>query len=176
MTRLHADLRAPWRQCEDVRARLLAIVDGAPPAAAWDLRREEGLWTLSETVDHLILAEIGTSKMTRKLIRGDFASARRPGGARLYDSRLDRYPYGRFPAPAGLVPHGVPLREARARLDATHARFLDELCRFEGADVDALASEDQDTGWWFTLGGWVRLQALHEAHHLDRLRIAGIGP
>lgn len=168
MIALHPGLRAPWRRCEEARSRLVAFVETSA-VDAWDVRAAKDAWTVGETIDHLILAEIGTSKMARKLIRGDFANVRRPTGARLHDSTLDRYPYGRFPAPKGLVPRGISRAEALARLDAAHARFLAELSAFRGEDVDALAAEDQDTGWWFTLGGWVCLQALHEEHHLQRL-------
>jgi hypothetical protein len=55
-------------------------------------------------------------------------------------------------------------------LAAVHARFLEELQRFQGPDPDALAAPDPATAVWFTLAGWVSLQALHERHHLAQVR------
>lgn len=162
-------LRAPFRQCDATRSDLLLIL-GPVNRREWTFRRDVASWTVAECVDHLIRAEIGTSKMVRRLIRGDFSGTVRPREARLYDSSLKKYPYGRFPAPSGLVPVPQPKNKTLAQLDVVHRRFAEELSRFKGGDVDALASEDQDTGLWFTLGGWVRLQALHEAHHIRTIR------
>jgi DinB superfamily len=110
--------------------------------------------------------------MARRLIRGDFAGAARPQGARVFDSTLAAYPYGQLPAPDGLVPSSRPLPDARDELDSVHRRFREELARFEGPDIDALAAPDPATGVWFTLGGWVQLQALHERHHVGQIRAA----
>jgi hypothetical protein len=108
--------------------------------------------------------------MARRLIRGDFAGAQRPQGAQVFDSALAAYPYGPLPAPDGLVPSSRPLADARDELEAVHRRFREELARFEGPDIDALAAPDPATGVWFTLGGWVQLQALHERHHVEQIR------
>jgi hypothetical protein len=168
---LHPGLTAPFAQCEATRADLLAILDRLDPTL-WSARRAAGAWTVAEQLDHLVRSEVGTSKMARRLIRGDFAGHERPPDALVHDSRLDRYPYDPLPAPQGLVPAAAPLDEARAQLAAAHARFAEELGRFEGSDPDAIAAPDPATGVWFTLGGWVRLQALHEAHHIDQIREA----
>lgn len=171
VTRLHPGVTAPFAQCEATRTDLLALLDRLDPAQ-WSARRADGAWTVAEQFDHLVRSEVGTSKMARRLIRGDFADLARPADALLFDSRLDRYPYDPLPAPPGLVPAAPPLGEARAQLDAAHARFRDELGRFDGADADGLAAPDPATGVWFTLAGWVRLQALHEAHHILQIREA----
>ena len=166
---MHPALREPFAFCDAERARLMAIVRGLT-RREWSLRRSPDEWSVALYVDHLIRAEVGTSKMATRLIRGDFAGVRRPKAARLYDSSLSEYPYGRYPAPTGLSPAPLAIEEAILKLEATHARFREELCRFDGPDPDAIASEDPDTGWWFTLAGWVRLQALHEAHHINQLQ------
>ena len=49
-----------------------------------------------------------------------------------------------------------------------HERFQEELSRFEGEDADALQAPDL-SGFWFTLAGWVRVQALHEEHHIQQI-------
>ena len=166
---LHPSLQEPLDHCETVRRELLGLL--APWAAErWSRRPQEGAWDLAEQVDHLIRSEVGTSKMTRRIIRGDYRETVRPPAARLYDSRLDHYPYGRLEAPAGLVPAGLAWAEAAGQLASVHQRFVEELRLFAGPDADALAAPDPATEVWFTLGGWVRLQALHEAHHIQQIR------
>jgi hypothetical protein len=166
---LHTGLRAPMRFCDETRDELLSVLSRVGKRE-WTARRSPETWTIAELVDHLIRAEIGTSKMARRLIRGDFRGLTRPAEARLYDSNLDTYPYGRFPAPPGLVPQPLALEDAEECLRTVHRRFIEELSRFEGDDPDTLAAEDQDTGLWFTLAGWVKLQALHEGHHIQQIK------
>ena len=67
-----------------------------------------------------------------------------------------------MPAPSG--GKDVLLSE----LASAHRRFHEELSRFEGEDADALQSPDV-SGFWFTLAGWVRVQAFHEEHHLGQV-------
>jgi len=128
-------------------------------------------------VEHLLLAEIGSSKMVRKLIRGDFRAQDLPARAVLYTAALDRYPFGHLEAPAALVPG--PIRE-RAELEhalaEAHTRFRTELCAFQGDNPEALRAPDPATGVWFTLGGWVKLQAWHEAHHLTQIQRIAAAP
>jgi hypothetical protein len=165
---LHPGLRAPFAMCEMVRQDLLALL-ATLTRRDWTRRASRETWSVAEAFDHLIRAEVGTSKMARRLIRGDYAGVTRPADVRLYDSSLSAYPYGRYPAPATLVPGPLSLEDAPARFESVHQRFVDELRLFEGPDADTPASEDPDTGLWFTLGGWVRLQGLHEAHHLQQI-------
>jgi hypothetical protein len=173
---MHPTLVAPFGQCRDTRADLLAALAAVTPAR-WSWRPQAGRWTLAEQFDHLLRSEVGTSKMARRLIRGDFREAARPPGAPLHDSALDHYPYGRLAAPQGLIPAAtLRLEEAAAQLQAAHQRFEEELERFQGPDPDALAAPDLAADAWFTLGGWVRLQALHEAHHLLQIRALMEGP
>jgi hypothetical protein len=166
---MHLSLKAPLEACEKTRRELLAVFARAAPEI-WETRLDGQGWSLAEQLDHLIRAEVGTSKMARKLIRGDFRGVARSHDASLFDSTLHSYPYGRLPAPAPLVPSRLPFEDARPQLVATHERFLEELGRFGGPDADGLAAPDPDTGVWFTLGGWVRVQALHEAHHISQIR------
>jgi hypothetical protein len=122
-------------------------------------------------VEHLLRAEIGSSKMVRKLIRGDYAILELPAGATLYTTALDKYPYGRLEAPQVLIPGPIRDRgDLERELSAAHARFRLELERFRSEDPEALRAPDPATGVWYTLGGWVKLQAWHEAHHIDQIR------
>jgi hypothetical protein len=125
---------------------------------------------VAQQADHLLKAEVGSSKIVRRLIRGDYQGVTRPPGATLYDSKLDVYPYGPGAAPPGLQPEGLSASEAYERLAASHARFLEELQRFAGADPDAIVAPDPASDLWFTLAGWVRVQALHEAHHILQIK------
>jgi hypothetical protein len=121
-------------------------------------------------VDHLLRAEIGSSKMARKLIRGDYRAWQFPHGATLHTAALDRYPYGQLTAPQELHPGSArDQAELTRELGVAHARFRKELEQFRGEDPEALRSPDPATGLWYTLGGWVKLQAWHEAHHVSQI-------
>ena len=166
---MHETLVPAWRHCERARAWLLAAVEPVP-ADAWSRSGKTGGWTLAQQVDHLLKSETGTSKIARKLIRGDFRSLERPAKVRLLDSSLDVYPFPPSEAPALLVPAPAGGKEQLlSELRAAHQRFQEELARFAGPDPDALCSPDV-SDFWFTLGGWVRVQALHEEHHLQQIR------
>ncbi|MGE0452483.1 MAG: DinB family protein [Vicinamibacteria bacterium] len=172
---LQGGLREPWALCERVRGELLEVL-ARVGASDWDSVPEPGRWSVAQQADHLLRAEIGTSKMARRLIRGDFAHVVVPAGVEPYDSRLAVYPFGPVAAPAFLEPERLPAGEAIGRLADSHARFLTELRCFRGEDPDALVSPDPASSLWFTLAGWVRVQALHEVHHLGQIReIVGRG-
>jgi len=166
---LQAGLREPWALCERVRGELLAVLSSVG-TGDWDAAPGPGRWSVAQQADHILRAEIGTSKMVRRLIRGDFAPVVLPAGVEPYDSRLAVYPFGPVAAPAFLEPDRPPAGEAIARLAESHGRFLEELLRFRGDDPDALVSPDPASSLWFTLAGWVRVQALHEEHHLGQIR------
>jgi len=162
-------LQPAWGFAEQVRAALLETLRPLT-AAQWVFPPTARVWRIGEQVEHLLLAEIGSSKMGRQLIHGDFYDQHAPAGATLYTVSLDRYPFGRLEAPSPLVPGPVRDRAAPEReLEVAHARFRAELSRFRGDDPEALRSPDPATGDWFTLGGWVKLQAWHEAHHITQI-------
>jgi hypothetical protein len=166
---MHETLVPGWRHVERARAALLAAVEPVP-ADAWSRRGPASGWTLAQQLDHLLKSEIGSSKIARKLIRGDFGGLTRPADTRLFDSKLDVYPFPPSEAPAVLVPAPAGGKELLlSELRSTHQRFQEELARFAGPDPDALCSPDV-SDFWFTLGGWVRVQALHEEHHLRQIQ------
>jgi hypothetical protein len=166
---LKAGLRASWTLCETVRADLLATLETVP-SNHWATQASSGRWSVAQQADHLLKAEVGTSKIVRRLIRGDYQGQTRPAGAVLYDSRLDAYPFGPVTAPRALEPVGLDASLAHERLAAAHARFFEELRRFALDDPDARMAPDPDSDLWFTLAGWVRVQALHEAHHILQIK------
>ncbi len=166
---VHPTLQTGWQFAEGVRARLLETIRPLT-SGQWLFRRQDNSWSVAEIVEHLLRAEIGTSKMVRKLIRGDYLAQDFPVGATLYTRDLDGYPYGRLQAPPDLAP-GPPAdrAELERRLAVAHARLQTELGRFRGNDPEALRSPDPATGVWYTLGGWVKLQAWHELHHVAQI-------
>ncbi|MGH7395314.1 MAG: DinB family protein, partial [Candidatus Methylomirabilales bacterium] len=173
---LHPLLQPAWGFAERVRSALLETLRPLT-AAQWVFRFAARSWCIGELVEHLLLAEIGSSKMVRKLIRGDFRAQDLPARAVLYTAALDHYPFGRLEAPSPLVPGPIRERAALERaLAETHARFRTELSAFRGDDPEALRAPDPATGVWFTLGGWVKLQAWHEAHHLTQIQRIAAAP
>ncbi len=167
---LHPTLQRGWQFAEKVRAALLETIRPLT-STQWVFRRQDNSsWSIGEVVEHLLRAEIGTSKMVRKLIRGDYRTQEFPVAAALYTGELDRYPYGRLQAPGDLAlgPPGSQAELERS-LAIAHARLRAELERFRGDDPEILRSPDPATAVWYTLGGWVKLQAWHEAHHLAQI-------
>ncbi len=165
----HPTLRRAWTMVEDVRHELLETIRPVTDVQ-WTFRPDPRQWCIGEIVEHLLLAEIGSSKMARKLTRGDYRNTPFPEGARWWGVDLDRYPFGALDAPRVLVP-GSPRDRTivESELATAHARFRRELGRFQGSDPEALRSPDPATGEWFTLGGWVKLQAWHEKHHVGQI-------
>ncbi len=170
VTELHPALREAWGFAEKVRKELLQSIQTVS-VPQWNFCPPGGGWSLALAVDHLLRAEIGTSKMVRKLIRGDYTGQAVPVSATLHTRDLDRYPYGRLDAPPGLIPGPVRHRvELERQLGMAHARVRSELSIFQREDPESLRSPDPATGDWFTLGGWVKLQAWHEAHHIIQIQ------
>jgi len=167
---LHPALREAWDFVEKVREELLRAIQPVSVTGWNSCPAGEG-WCIAQVVEHLLRAEIGTSKMIRKLIRGDYCSQAVPVGATVCTRDLDRYPYGRLIAPRDLMPGSVRGKaEVEGELGLAHARLRSELSIFQGDDPESLRSPDPATGRWFTLGGWVKLQAWHEAHHIAQIR------
>jgi hypothetical protein len=166
---LQPGLRPAWSLCETVRADLLETL-GAVPPGDWARQPASDRWSVAQQADHLLKSEVGSSKIARRLIRGDYQGLTRPPGAVLYDSKLDTYPFGPGAAPPALQPEGLGAAGAYEQLAAAHARFFQELQRFAAADPDAIVAPDPASNLWFTLAGWVRVQALHEAHHILQIK------
>lgn len=167
---MHPILLPCWQFAEKVRGDLLAAIRPVSPSQ-WTFHVAPGSWSIAQVVDHLLRAEIGSSKMVRKLIRGDYRTSALPAGATLYTAGLDCYPYGQLTAPQELIPGLVRDRaDLKGGLEVAHARFRKELEQFRGEDPEVLRSPDPATGDWYTLGGWVKLQAWHEVHHVSQIR------
>jgi DinB superfamily len=166
---LHSGLVPLLEQCEAARRDLLALVSGLAPTE-WKGGLGVGSWTIAEHVDHLVLAEVSTSKIVRRLVKGELPRGPRRPTSPLFDSTMAIYPYGPGPAPQALEPRAQPRQQTIDRLHEGHRRFIEELESFAGADPDGVAAPDPATNAWFTLAGWVRLQALHEARHILQMK------
>ena len=167
---LHPGLTGAWTLAEKIRRDFLTTIRPLS-GPQWAFRPSVMGWCIGEIVDHLRLAEIGSSKMARKLIRGDYEGIPFPKGARLRGVDLDCYPFGPLDAPHVLVPgslRGLAILEFE--LATARERFRLELAQFQGDDPEVLRSPDPATGEWFTLGGWIKLSAWHEKHHVGQIR------
>lgn len=60
-------LQELWDGMEENRKITLGMVSGLSEAAF--VRREEGEWSVSEILEHLVIAETGSSKLIRKATR-----------------------------------------------------------------------------------------------------------
>lgn len=167
---LHPGLLGAWTFVEEVRQELLAAIRGLGPTQ-WVFRPSTKTWCIGEVVEHLLLSDVGSSKMVRKLIRGDYRNIPYPEGTRLWGVHLDRYPFGLLDAPRALAP-GSPRDRTivESELGMAHDRLRLELTQFQDDDPEALRSPDPATGEWFTLGGWVKLHAWHEKHHVEHIQ------
>ena len=65
---LPAPVEALWNDMENVRAQLLKEVEGLSQVQA-DWRPADDEWSVGEILHHLTLAEVGTGKLTSKLLR-----------------------------------------------------------------------------------------------------------
>ena len=63
-----APVESLWNDLESVRAQLLKEAEALSQAQA-DWRPAEGEWSIGEILHHVMLAEVGTSKLTSKLLR-----------------------------------------------------------------------------------------------------------
>ena len=65
---LPAPVEALWNDLQSVRARLLKEIEGLSQAQA-DWRTGDKDWSVGEIVHHLTLAEVGTGKVTSKVLK-----------------------------------------------------------------------------------------------------------
>ena len=65
---LPAPVEALWNELQSVRTQLLKETEGLSQAQA-DWRPSEQDWSIGEILHHLVLAEVGTGKLTSKLFK-----------------------------------------------------------------------------------------------------------
>ena len=164
-----APVEALWNDLEGVRAQLLKEAEGLSQGQS-DWRPSEEEWSVGEILHHLTLAEVGTGKLTSKLLK----EAPQPVPPFPPDlkgfSPVPTPPPGPARAPEVVYPErGHALERLIADL-----RTIRERSR---QSVERLAAVDPRGLRWrhFTLGEmdlaqWWLLHVRHETDHLQQLR------
>jgi DinB family protein len=166
---LPAPVEALWTDLEASRAQVLKEVEGLSQAQA-DWRPSETDWSIGEIIHHLTLAEIGTGKITSKVLR-EAGEAVRPFPTDLKGfAPMPAPPPGRAEAPAAVWPEfGKPLTELMAALTTVRARSRETIERLARVDPQPLIFSHQRLGR-LDLAQWWMLQAKHDATHLEQIR------
>jgi DinB family protein len=160
-----------WNELEHVRGDLLREVDGLSQRQA-DFKPGDKDWSIGEIVDHVTIAETATGKLTSKLLKEVQAGS----AAAVFPHDLTEFaappPFPAEPveAPPAVWPgHGKPLGELLATMKAARVRTRESLGRLGGCDPRKLTFTHFRLGS-MDLGQWWRLQAAHEAVHLQQIR------
>src|SRR5205809_4167350 len=119
---LPAPVEALWNDLQSVRTRLLREVEGLSQAQA-DWCTSDQDWSVGEIVHHLTLAEIGTGKVTSRVLR-DAGETVKPFPADLKAfAPLSTPAGGRAEAPQGVWPErGKPFPGLVAEMKAARER------------------------------------------------------
>ncbi len=166
---LPAPVEALWNDMENVRAQLLKEVEGLSQGQA-DWRPADDEWSVGEILHHLTLAEVGTGKLTSKLLK-EAPQPMLPFPADLKGfAPVPPPPPGPAKAPEVVYPErGHPLARLIADLKAIRGRSR--------LSVERMATVDPRGLRWrhFTLGEmdlaqWWLLHVRHETDHLQQLR------
>jgi hypothetical protein len=162
-------VEALWNDLQSVRAELLKEAEGLSQFQT-DWRPAEQEWSVGEILHHLTLAEVGTGKLTSKLLK----EAPQPLPAFPADLKsfapVPPPPPGLAKAPEVVYPErGHALERLIADLKAIRERSRQS--------IDRLAVVDPRGLKWrhFTLGEmdlaqWWLLHVRHETDHLEQLR------
>lgn len=165
---LPAPLETIWNDLESVRAQTLKETEALSQTQA-DWQPADGEWSIGEILHHVMLAEVGTSKLTSKLLR----DARPPlpsfpGDLRAFTPLPP--PPGPAKAPEVVYPErGHQIERLLADLATTRERSRQAIERVAAVDPRAF------TWRHFTLGEldlaqWWLLHVRHETDHLQQLR------
>lgn len=138
MSALPPKLRELADGLEETRKATIAIVSGFSDRDF--ARRPAGEWSAADILEHLILSEIGTSKVIRKMLK------EKAGTLPPYPADDTALAVREFPPPPGPVkgpeavqPKGPPRAKAEvlAALSECRARTLESLAMLAGADPRA---------------------------------------
>ena len=164
-----APLEALWNDIESVRAELLKETEGlSQTQSVW--RPEEDEWSVGEILHHLTLAEVGTGKLTSKLLR----EAPQP----LPPFPSDLTAFAPLPPPAStparapevIYPErGHALEQLVADLRTVRTRTRQAIERLAEIDPRGLRWRHMAFGE-MDLSQWWQLHVRHEADHLQQLR------
>jgi hypothetical protein len=166
---LPAPLEALWNDLESVRARLLKEVEGLSQAQA-DWRARDTEWSVGEIIHHLTLAEVGTGKVTSKVLK-EAGGTVKPFPPELVGfAPLVTPSGGRAEAPPAVWPErGKLLPELVADMKAARERSRQSIERLGAVDPRPLTFPHPRLGP-LDLAQWWMLQAWHDGLHLEQLR------
>jgi hypothetical protein len=166
---LPAPVEALWNELQSVRTQLLKETEGLSQAQA-DWRSSEQEWSIGEILHHLFLAEVGTGKLTSKLLK-DAPQPLPPFPADLKAfAPVPAPPPGPAKAPEVVYPErGHPLERLLADLKAARERSRVSLERLATVDPRGLRWRHFTLGEMDLAQFWL-LHVRHEADHLGQLR------
>lgn len=166
---LPAPVEALWNELQGVRTQLLKETEGLSQAQA-DWRSSEQEWSIGEILHHLFLAEVGTGKLTSKLLK-DAPQPLPPFPADLKAfAPVPASPPGPAKAPEVVYPErGHPLERLVADLKAARERSRLSLERLATVDPRGLRWRHFTLGEMDLAQFWL-LHVRHEADHLGQLR------
>ncbi len=162
-------VEALWNEMESVRAQLLKEAEGLSQAQA-DWRPSDEDWSVGEILHHLTLAEVGTGKLTSKLLK-DAPQPVPPFPAELKSfAPVPPPPPGPAKAPEVVYPErGHALEQLVADLKTVRARSRQSVERMAAIDPRGLRWRHFTLGE-LDLSQWWQLHVRHETDHLQQLR------
>lgn len=164
-----APVEALWNDMESVRAQLLKEAEGLSQTQS-DWRPSEEEWSVGEILHHLTLAEVGTGKLTSKLLK------EAPQPLPPFPPDLTGFmpvpppPPGPARAPEVVYPErGHALERLIADLRTVRERSRQSVERLAGVDPRVLRWRHATLGE-MDLAQWWLLHVRHETDHLHQLR------
>jgi len=166
---LPAPVEALWNDLESVRAQLLKEAEGLTQAQS-DWRPGVDEWSVGEILHHLTLAEVGTGKLTSRLLK-DAPQPIPPFPADLRGfSPVPPPPPGPAKAPEVVYPErGHPLPRLLVDLKTVRERSRQSVERMAAVDPRVLRWRHFTLGE-MDLAQWWLLHVRHETDHLQQLR------
>ena len=172
---LPAPVEALWNALQSARAQVLKEVEGLSQAQA-DWRPSETDWSAGEIVHHLTLAEVGTGKVTSKVLKeaGETVKSFPPDLKGF--TPLVTPSGGRAEAPQGVWPErGKPFAQLVAEMKVARERSRQSIERLGAVDPRPLTFSHPRLGA-LDLAQWWMLQAWHDGVHLEQLRTVKAAP
>jgi len=162
-------VEALWSDLESVCARLLKEVEGLSQAQA-EWRARDTDWSVGEILHHLTLAEVGTGKVTSKVLK-EAGDSLKPFPAELTGFAPVATPAGgRAEAPAAVWPErGKAIGALVADMKAARERSRQTIERLGAVDPRPLTFPHPRLGP-LDLAQWWILQAWHDGIHLEQIR------
>lgn len=172
---LPAPFEALWNDLQSARALLLKEAEGLNQTQA-NWRPSDTEWSAGEILHHLTLAEVGTGKVTSKVLK-EAGDTLKPFPADLKGFTPIVTPAGgRAEAPQGVWPErGMPFAVLVADMKAARERSRQTIERLATVDPRPLTFSHPRLGS-LDLAQWWMLQAWHDGIHLDQLRSVKAAP